>query len=162
MVKIDHMIWTYLLMLPQLTIYLLNQCFYGLTHRLKIAKSSINSNQWICESKWFEIFHFSAYTLKWFGGFFWRASGHFPAFNTSLKFVFLVQYFATFLFGFCVWFFKMELICFATFTEYRIYNHWIGLFCSVEHLGAKICRFLTFSTRWRCLLNRRRQRVKTL
>ena len=37
----------------------------------------------------------------------------------------------------------------------------IGLLYGGEHLEAKICRFLTFLTKWWCLLNRRRQRDKT-
>ena len=37
-----------------------------------------------------------------------RASWNFAAFKTSLKFGFLVQHFATFLFVFSVWFFEMK------------------------------------------------------
>ena len=70
----------------------------------------------------------------------WCGSRNVCAFKTSLKFRFLVQYFEKFLFG-------SDLLN----TGFTIIE--IGLFYDGEQLYAKVCRFLTFFTRWRCLLN---------
>ena len=77
-------------------------------------ESSINSNHWKYELKWFflsfyfsESCHLSEYTLKRFGGLFDARPRSFPAFQKSLKFGFLVAL-LTSLFGFSVWFFKVE------------------------------------------------------
>ena len=81
---------------------------------------------------------------------FWRTSSNFPAFQTSLKFGFLVKQFVTFLISFSVWFFKTE---FNSLSD--LLNTWftiigIGLFYGGKHLGAKLWRFLT--SRWRFLV----------
>ena len=64
--------------------------------------------------------------------------------NINLKFGVLLKQFATFLLSFSVWFFKMEfnLLPELLNTGFTIIE--IGLFYDGEHLGAKICRFLTF------------------
>ena len=78
---------------------------------------------------------------------------------------FLVKQFKTFLVNFSLSFSKMKfnLLLNTGFTVIEI-----GLLYGGEHLGANICRFLTFLT-WSIqdgdfwsVLNRRRRRVKTL
>ena len=122
--------------------------FLGLT----MAESSINSDNWIYEWKWFLLrfyfnksCHLSRYTLNYLiWRAFWRTFSNFPAFWTSLKFGFLVKHFVTFLISFSVWFFKIKLKTLPHLlnTGFTIVEN--GLFYGGEHLEAKICRFQTF------------------
>ena len=89
--------------------------------------------------------HLSEYTLKYFGGLFTRVL-KFSRFKNkfNLKFGFLLQHFATFLFDFPVWCFKMEFNSLPELLDTKLTIIEIGLFYGGEHLEAKICRFLTF------------------
>ena len=86
---------------------------------------------------------------------FWRTSYIILPFEKSLKFGFLVQHFATFFFDFSVWFLKIEFNLLPDLLSNRLTIIEIRLLYGGEQLEAKICRFLTFLTRYRCLLNRR-------
>ena len=104
----------------------------------------------------------------YFGGFFGAFPAIFPPFKQVWSLGFLWSSLRYFWSVFYVWFFKMEFNPLPDLLNTGFTIIEIGLFYGGEHLGAKICRFLTFLTRslqdgdfW-SVLNRGWRRVKTL
>ena len=119
-----------------------NLCLLFETHGLKMAKSSINSNHWICESNDFywafysgETCYLSGYTGKWFGGVFGARPEIFPPFKQVWSLSFLWS---------SMWHFRSVSLC-SVFeneiqtlpdllsTEFTIIE--IGLYYGGEPLG---------------------------
>ena len=113
------------------------------------------------ESKWFlwdftqaKVFIYQSIHLSELAGFLTQrtnvyTSGTFFAFQTSLCISCVqLQHFATFVFGFSVWFFKMEFNPLPVLLETGFTIIEISLFCGGEH-----SKRLPLTT-WRCLLNR--------
>ena len=146
LVKIDHVIWRYL----SISLICLTYAFYGLTYGLKIAEPSLNSNPWYFnQNDFFELLLQQKLSfIRVHTRVIWRAFDacpeSFPAFQNSLNLRFLVQHFATFLLGFSVWCFKMEINPLPGLLHNGFTITEIVLFYGGVHLNTKICRFLTF------------------
>ena len=166
MVKIDHVIWVYF-SLTGTTVRLWTTLTF--VFHWTMAESSINSNHWIYESKWFllslyssESYHLLEYTLK--------------LFNLAC-FLAHVQQFSSFLDKLEVWvsseavrdtFYQFFCLIiyngiqpFATFTEYRIYNYWNWFVLWWRKLGSENMQIPDFFEQHSHVFPSRR-RVKTL